>query len=117
MLLRNVQTKRNHKDSGSTLVPVVVLTSVGLLIAAILGNVVISSLDFTSRSRAQLQAEVSAEAGLLLAKKEIMNCQKGTTRFDITQSTPNFNVQIRNYPTGGGRQLQRALGQGTQSSK
>lgn len=89
------------RDSGSTLVPVIVLTTLGLLIVALLGNLIITSFDFTSRSKAQIQAELAAEAGLILAKQEILNCKAGTTRFDINQTQPKFDVQIRSYNKAG----------------
>lgn len=88
-------------DQGSTIVPVVILTTVGLLITLILGNSVISSADVTAKSRAHIQAEIAAEAGLLFAKKEFIKCKVSgaTVSFNIENPNPRFSVEIRNFRT------------------
>lgn len=89
-------------DSGSTLIPVVVLTTIGIVIVAIIGTQILSSYGFTARSKAHIQAEAAAESGLIVGQKIIEQCRYGRPSFDVTLTNPRVTLEIRTFPKGTG---------------
>jgi cytoskeletal protein CcmA (bactofilin family) len=61
-------TARRDDDQGMAMVAVIGLMAVGVIVTAVIGSTLAGSLSFTSATRASVQSQASAEAGIAAAR-------------------------------------------------
>ncbi|MBX9718998.1 MAG: hypothetical protein K2X36_09195 [Microbacteriaceae bacterium] len=61
-------TARRDDDQGMAMVAVIGLMAVGIIVTAVIGSTLAGSLSFTSATRAGVQSQASAEAGIAAAR-------------------------------------------------
>jgi cytoskeletal protein CcmA (bactofilin family) len=68
MFLRHYRRKAVRDESGSTLIGVVGLVAIAGILTAVIASTTVSALSFTSSTRAGVQAEAAADAGVEFAR-------------------------------------------------
>jgi len=81
-----------RREEGSVLVAVIGVMAMGLIIASIILTSVVNSLSFTSATRAGVQSQASADAGIAMAQAGIF---AGTCTTGIYESAPGDVPEYR----------------------
>ncbi len=72
MLLTTSLRRLRHDDRGAALAAVIGLMATGLLLTALIGGAVVTASGFTTSTRAGMQSQASAEAGIAAARAGLL---------------------------------------------
>lgn len=105
---RSLLNRGPQRDEGSALVAVIGVMAVGLIVTAMLLTTLISGLGFTTMTRASVQSQASADAGLAVAQAQLTagactaNPAAGRPADGVYEGTdPVYRAEIE-YRTAGG---------------
>ncbi|MFP7762206.1 hypothetical protein [Marisediminicola sp. LYQ85] len=92
-----------RRDEGAALVAVIGVMVLGLIVTSLILASVTSAVGFTSFTRAGMQSQAAAEAGLAKAQSQLMtgNCTGGT----YSGADPEYSVVVTYRVTDGGEWL------------
>jgi len=83
------------EDSGIALAAVIGLTAVGMVLASVIAMSVVSGLAQTSSTRADVQSQASAEAGVAAAREAIANSVcVGDASNVFTSTSPQYSATV-----------------------
>lgn len=96
MLLRKHRVAAD--ETGASLIVVLGVTAVGLILSALIATSLVSSLGFSSASRAGLQSQAAADAGVAAARAGlniVNNCATQTAPGRYASADPAYTVTIQ----------------------
>ena len=117
--------RRLSNESGVALATVLVFMFAGVLLSLVVASTVLYSYTFTSTTRADVQAQSSAEAGIAAARAGLLNGTCADTGGVFAGSDPDYSVQVYKPAAGGAwvpgcpdiSQLARIVATGTAANK
>lgn len=93
---------RWRDDEGAALPAAIIFSAAAFVLAAVVASTVMYSFSFTSSTRAGVQAQAAAEAGIAVARAGLLNgdCASVGGLFE-SESEPRYSAQVFR-PAGGG---------------
>jgi len=95
VLRHRTDAARDEDDRGVAMAAVIGLMAVGMVLTSVIATSVVSGLAQTSSTRADVQSQASAEAGVAAAREAIANgvCL-GTLTHVFTSSSPQYTATV-----------------------
>jgi cytoskeletal protein CcmA (bactofilin family) len=97
MLFTHRLNNRQARDEGSALAAVIGVMAVGLLLSALIMTSVVGGMGYTSATKAGVQSQASADAGLAVAKASLLKGTCSTTGGIYVSApgvTPSYSASI-----------------------
>ena len=102
MLLRKHRVAAD--ETGASLIVVLGVTAVGLILSALIATSLVSSLGFSSASRAGLQSQAAADAGVAAARAGlniVNNCATQPTPGTYSSTDPGYTATVQHNDGSG----------------
>lgn len=95
----NEEFPRSRDDSGSAMVAVIGVLLVSLVVTTVIAASVVQALGFSTATRANVQSQAAAEAGLAVAQASLLRDECTTGIYEST-ADPVYYVEVK-YTMGG----------------
>lgn len=91
MFLTHIIRRIRREDRGAALAAVIGLMATGLILTAVIGSTIVSAMGFTTSTRAGVQSQAAAEAGIAAARAGLVNGTCGSQPLAVSGAPVYIN--------------------------